>query len=492
MKKHVLAATAILTLLAAGTQLAGAGETQKTTKVPTFSTSGKTISVYTTAKNAEKRLALTDTLTFTPGQQPGETEISIFVDPSHRFQKLLGIGGAITDASAEVFGKLSPAKQGEFLQAYYDKDKGIGYTLARTTIHSSDFSSGSYTYIKEGDKALETFSIDHDREFRIPLIKKAIAAAGGKLTLFASPWSAPAFMKDTKDMLHGGKLLPEYADAWATYYTKFIKAYEKEGIPIWGITIQNEPMAKQIWESMIFTAEEERDFLKNHLGPIMHKEGLKDKNIIVWDHNRDLLNYRANTIFNDPEAAKYAWGIGFHWYETWTGGDPMLNNVAYVNQSYPTKNIMLTEASIEKFSAERYQYWPNGEKYGNSMVNDFNNGSVGWTDWNILLDDQGGPNHVSNFCYSAIHADSKTGELIYSPIYYYIGHFSKFIRPNAQRVSSTSSRSVLLTTSFLNGDNKMATIVMNQSDADVSYNFYVGLDEAKTTIPAHGIQTLVY
>ena len=153
---------------------------------------------------------------------------------------------------------------------------------------------------------------------------------------------------------------------------------------------------------------------------------------------------------------------------------------------------MLTEASIEKFSAERYQYWPNGEKYGNSMVNDFNNGSVGWTDWNILLDDQGGPNHVSNFCYSAIHADSKTGELIYSPIYYYIGHFSKFIRPNAQRVSSTSSRSVLLTTSFLNSDNKMATIVMNQSDADVSYNFYVGLDEAKATIPAHGIQTLVY
>ncbi len=492
MKKHVLAATAILTLLAAGTQLAGAGETQKATKVPAFSTSGKTISVYTTAKNAEKRLALTDTLKFAQGQQPGETEISIFVDPNHRFQKLLGIGGAITDASAEVFGKLSPAKQDELLHAYYDKDKGIGYTLARTTIHSSDFSSSSYTYIKEGDKALATFSIDHDREFRIPLIKKAIAAAGGQLTMFVSPWSAPAFMKDTKDMLHGGKLLPEYADAWAMYCTKFIKAYEKEGIPIWGITIQNEPMAKQIWESMIFTAEEERDFLKNHLGPTMHKEGLKDKKIIVWDHNRDLLNYRANTIFNDPEAAKYAWGIGFHWYETWTGGDPMFNNLADVNQNFPTKNILLTEASIEKFSAERYQYWPNGEKYGNSMVNDFNNGSVGWTDWNILLDEQGGPNHVSNFCYSAIHADSKTGELIYSPIYYYIGHFSKFIRPNAQRVSSTSSRSVLLTTSFLNGDNKMATIVMNQSDADVSYNFYVGLDEAKATIPAHGIQTLVY
>lgn len=492
MKKHVLAATAILTLLTAGTQLASAGENQKTKKVSTFSTNDKTISVYTTAKDAEKRMALTQTLKFSPGQQPPETDIAIFVNPNKRFQKVLGIGGAITDSSAEVFGKLSPAKQEEFLQAYYDKDKGIGYSLARTTIHSSDFSSASYTYIKEGDKDLATFSIDHDREFRIPLIKKAIATAGGKLTLFASPWSAPAFMKSNNHMLKGGKLLPEYNAAWATYFTKFIKAYEKEGMPIWGITLQNEPMAVQTWESMIFTAEEERDFLKNHLGPTMHKAGLKDKKIVVWDHNRDLITNRANTIFDDPEAAKYAWGIGFHWYETWTGGDPLFTNVGQVHQSYPDKHILLTEAAIEKFNPERYQYWPNGEKYGHSMINDFNNGSVGWTDWNILLDDKGGPNHVGNFCYSAIHADSKTGDLIYSPIYSYIGHFSKFIRPDAQRVSSTSSRSVLLTTSFLNTDNKMATVVMNQTDKEVSYRFFVGSDETKVTIPAHAIQTLLY
>ncbi|MES2823264.1 MAG: glycoside hydrolase family 30 protein [Pseudomonadota bacterium] len=492
MKTRLITVTAALALFIAGTQLATAGASQKTLKVKEFSTNGKTLNVYTTAKDAEKRLALTDTLKFSQGQQPPETEIAVFVNPNSRFQKILGIGGAITDSSAEVFASLTPTKQEEFLQAYYGKDNGIGYSLARTTIHSSDFSSGSYTYVTEGDKELTTFSIDHDREFRIPLIKKAIAAAGGKLTLYASPWSAPAFMKTTNHMLQGGKLLPEYNNAWATYFTKFIKAYEKEGMPIWGITVQNEPMAKQTWESMIYTAEEERDFLKNHLGPIMHKEGLKDKKIIVWDHNRDLINNRANTIFDDPEAAKYAWGIGYHWYETWTGGDPMFKNVGDVYQSYPDKHILLTEAAIEKFNPERYQYWPNGEKYGNSMINDFNSGSVGWTDWNILLDDKGGPNHVGNFCYAAIHADSKTGNLIYTPTYYYIGHFSKFIRPNAQRVSSTSSRSALLTTSFLNEDNKMATIVMNQSDKEISYRFYVGLNETKVTIPAHAIQTLVY
>ena len=148
------------------------------------------------------------------------------------------------------------------MKAYYDVNNGIGYTLARTNIQSCDFSSSSYSYVKDGDKDLKTFSIAHDEQYKIPLIKDAIAAAGGKLTLFASPWSPPAFMKDNNDMLHGGKLLPAYYQSWANFYGKFINAYKKEGIPVWGITIQNEPMAKQTWESCIYTAEEERDFLK--------------------------------------------------------------------------------------------------------------------------------------------------------------------------------------------------------------------------------------
>ncbi len=206
-------------------------------------------------------------------------------------------------------------------------------------------------------------------------------------------------MKDNNDMLKGGKLLPEFYDSWALYYTKFIKAYENEEIPIWGLTIQNEPMAVQRWESCIYTAEEERDFLKSHLGPVMEKEGLGDKKIIVWDHNRDLINHRANTIFDDPEASKYAWGIGFHWYETWTGGQPMFINLGNINESYPSKNLIFTEGCNEKFDPKKYQYWPNAERYGRSMINDFNNGTVAWTDWNILLDETGGPNHVNNLCF---------------------------------------------------------------------------------------------
>jgi len=453
-------------------------------------TDTKTLSVYTTAKDTNQRLSLSDTLRLKPAQQAPETEIAIFVNPTKQYQTFLGIGGAITDASAETFAKLNSKKKTEFLTAYYDREKGIGYSLLRTTIHSSDFSSGSYTYIKEGDKELKSFSIAHDKKYRLPLLKAAIKTAGGKITTYASPWSAPAFMKDTNNMLQGGKLLPEYNHAWATYYTKFIKAYEKEGIPIWGITIQNEPMAKQTWESMIFTADEERDFLKNHLGPVMQQEGLGDKKIIVWDHNRDLLVHRANTIMSDPDAAKYVWGIGFHWYETWTGGQPMYKNVAEVAKAYPNINLILTEATVEKFNPDRYQYWPNAERYGDSLINDFNSGAVAWTDWNILLDNTGGPNHVGNFCFAPIHENN--GQLIYTPSYYYLGHFSKFIRPDAKRVSAVASRSILQTTSFLNMDNKLVTIVMNNSDAAVTYRFYIGNEETNVSIPAHAMQTLVY
>lgn len=457
-----------------------------------FSTKNKKVTVYTSADSTKLRLTQTDFLTFVLSKQPLEIEVSVFVEPTKTFQTFLGIGGAITDASAEVFAKLPKDKQKEFMNAYYDKEKGIGYSLLRTTIHSSDFASGSYTYIKEGDKNLKTFNIDHDRQFRIPMIKEAIKTAGGKLTLYASPWSPPAFMKNTNNMLRGGTLLPEYYQSWANYYTKFIKAYEKEGMPIWGITVQNEPMATQTWESCIFSAEAERDFLKNFLGPTMKKEGLADKKIVVWDHNRDLMTHRANVIFSDPEASKYAWGMGFHWYENWSGGSPMFDNVRKVYEEHPSKNLLFTEGCVEKFDAKKYQFWANGERYGTSMINDFNNGTVGWTDWNILLDQNGGPNHVGNFCFAPIHADTNSGELIFTPSYYYIGHFSKFIQVDAKRVGTSVSRSGLLSTSFLNVDGKMVTVVMNQTNKSVTYNLIVASEKTVVVIPAHGIQTLVY
>ncbi|WP_448476728.1 glycoside hydrolase family 30 protein [Pseudoxanthomonas mexicana] len=483
---RLFTAVALGATMAAGLTHADAAPSQERP----MSTSA-TVTIYTTAQDTGQRLSQAGTVTLKGGHALTEVENSVFVDPTRRFQSLLGIGGAITDSTAEVYATLAPEKRAEFMRAYYDREAGIGYSLARTTIHSSDFSSASYTYVKEGDKALTSFSIDHDRRARLPMIKQAIAAAGGELPLFASPWSAPAFMKTTGNMLRGGALLPEYRQAWANYFVRFIQAYEKEGVPIWGITVQNEPMATQTWESMLYTAEEERDFLKDYLGPTMHAAGYADKKIIVWDHNRDMMPYRAQVILGDPEAAKYAWGLGFHWYETWAGFDPMFRNVAAVTEAFPDKPVLLTEAAVEKFDPARYQHWPNAERYGTSMIHDLNNGAVGWTDWNMLLDEKGGPNHVGNYCFAPLHADTRTGELIYTPSYYYIGHFSKFIRPQARRVSTATSRSTLLATSFVNPDGRLATVVMNPTDKAIAYNFYVGQASAVVTIPARAIQTLV-
>jgi glucosylceramidase len=450
------------------------------------------VTVYTTAANTDFRMSATAKLAFKPMGQPLETQLCVFVDPTKKAQAVLGIGGALTDASAEVFAKLPPAKQRELLDAYFTRDKGIGYTLGRTTIHSCDFSSASYTYVDEGDAALKSFSVAHDRQYRIPFTKQALATAGGQLTIFASPWSPPAFMKTNGEMLHGGKLKPEMRQAWANYYAKFIKAYDREGIHVWGTTVQNEPMATQTWESCIYTAEEERDFIKGFLGPTLAREGLSDRKIIGWDHNRDLIYQRVSTIMADPDAAKFVWGFGFHWYEPWSGGTMMFDNVRLVHETYPDKKLLFTEGAAERFSAEEIRNWRLGEHYGLSMINDFNDGAVGWTDWNVLLDEQGGPNHVGNFCFAPVHADTRTGELIYTNAYHYIGHFSKFVRPNARRIAASPSRSALLSTAFVNPDGKVAVVVMNPTDKQATYFLWVAGNAAEVTSLPHSIQTLVF
>ena len=447
--------------------------------------------VYTTAHHSKLKLSESSGLRFEDWYQPLEYEASILVDPTREFLEYMGIGAALTDAAAETFYKLSPENQEKLLVAYFDKNDGIGYNLARTIIHSCDFSSNSYTYIDEGDSELKSFSIDKDKRFRIPFTKKAIEAAGGELRMYASPWSPPAFMKTNNNMLKGGKLRPEYRQSWANYYAKFIHAYQGEGIPIWGLTIQNEPMATQRWESCIYSAEEERDFLKNFLGPTLEKSGLGDKKIIVWDHNRDLIYQRASTILNDAEARKYVWGVGFHWYEDWKDGKPMFQNVQRVKESFPEVNMIFTEGTNEKFSFEEINTPRLAERYGKSMINDFNNGVVAWTDWNILLDETGGPNHVGNLCFAPVIGDTRTDELIFTDSYYYIGHFSKFLNEGAKRLATVSSSNDVIATAFKNPNEDLVIIVMNSSEDKKKFSITLGDATAKTKIPAHAMQTII-
>jgi len=487
MKRYVI----IITAAVLGACQQPAGTPQQPENQTALNLNGRKVTVYTTADNTGYRITATGTLSFEDLPQPLETQPCIFVDPQTTFQQFEGIGGALTDAAAETFARLPKPAQDSLLAAYYDTAKGIGYTLGRTNIHSCDFSSDSYTYIKEGDSTLSTFSLAHDEQFKIPLIKRAITAAGGKLPLLVSPWSPPAFMKDNNSMLGGGKLLPAHRQNWANYVVKFIKAFEEKGIPVWGLTVQNEPMAKQKWESCIFTAEEERDYIKNFLGPTLQKNGLESKKLIAWDHNRDLIFQRATTILEDKEAAKYVWGIGFHWYETWTGGDMQFDNLRLVNQAFPDKHLVFTEGCKEKFSMDSVNNWSLGERYGHSMINDFNNGTVAWIDWNLLLDEHGGPNHVGNFCFAPVHADTQNGKLIYTNAYWYIGHFSKFIRPGAKRIGAAASRWLLQTTAFQNTDGSIAVVVMNTSAQKIPFQLWIKGKAAGTESLPHSIMTLV-
>lgn len=463
----------------------------KTAKQSSIIASPVKAKVFETAKDTNLRLSRAPDILFEKFGQPLETQVCVFADPTKTFQTMIGIGGALTDASAEVFSRLPAATQKEFLTAYYDTQKGIGYNFARTNIASCDFSSDTYGYISENDSLLTSFNIAHDEKFRIPFIKQAIAAAGGKLPLFVSPWSPPAWMKDNHDVLNGGKLLPQFNQAWASHYVKFIKAYEASGIPVWGLSVQNEPMAKQKWESCIFTAEEERDFVKNYLGPTLVKSGMSEKKLIAWDHNRDLIYQRASILLGDAEAAKYIWGIGFHWYETWTGSGMQFENLRRVKEAFPDKNLVFTEGCVEKFSLDRVNDWSLGEKYGYSMVNDFNCGTVAWTDWNIILDETGGPNHVGNFCFAPVHADSQSGKLIYTNSYYYIGQFSKFIQPGAKRISCSTNRDKLQSTAFINPDGKLVVVVLNLSDEKLPFRLSIADKAAPVTSLPHSIITII-
>jgi len=445
--------------------------------------------ILTNAKNNEK-FADKGVVNFTSFPQPKETDACIFVDPDFKFQKLMGIGGAITDAAAETLYKLPKAKQQEILDAYYGKN-GLGYTLVRTNMNSCDFSSDSYNYVKDNDTSLKSFSVAHDEKFKIPMIKEAQKRIGKDFTFYFSPWSPPAWMKSNKNMLKGGRLENQYYQTWADYYIKFIQEYEKRGINVWGLTIQNEPMATQTWESCIYTAEEEGEFLKNNLGPTLWKNGYKDKKVMIWDHNRDLIYQRATTTLQDPETAKYAHGIGYHWYETWNNKTQLFNNLGETQKAFPNMFLAFTEGCKEQFRFDGIYDFSLGELYGRNMLNDFNEGTALWTDWNVLLDETGGPNHVGNFCFAPIIADTKTGEVHYTYEYYYIGQVSKFIKPNAQRIGNSSNRASLISTSFMNENGELVTVVMNEADKDTEAYLWIEGQAARISAPAHSIQTII-
>lgn len=441
------------------------------------------VKIVQTAKDTENKLKEVSNIQLT--QNDNNIQNIIEIADQEKYQKFNGFGGAFTESSADTFYKMGEENRKRILNAYFDNAKGNNYKICRTHINSCDFSLENYSYDDtDGDVELKDFSIERDKRQLIPLIKEAMRVSKGELKLFASPWSPPAWMKSNKEMNNGGKILPEFKKAWARYYAKYIKAYAKEGIKIDAITVQNEPEAKQVWDSCLYTAEEERDFVRDYLGPTLIEEGLADVKIIIWDHNKDHIYERAKTILSDKKCEKYVWGIGFHWYS----GD-QFENLDKTHADFPDKKLVFTEGCQE--GGVHLGSWQVGERYAHDIIGDLNNWTVSWTDWNMILNEKGGPNHVGNLCDAPIIADTVNDKLYFQNSYYYIGHFSRFIESGAVRIGCKVNAEGLEAVAFKNPDGKITVVVLNRTDRNIDFKLKIAGNFAKISCLKHSIMTLI-
>jgi glucosylceramidase len=418
------------------------------------------------------------------GSVDGQDLPLIQVQTGSSFQTIEGFGGAFTESAALNWLGLGPARREEVLRAYFDRKDGHGYSLCRVPMGSCDFALGNYAHAETPeDFDLASFSIARDRQALIPFIQAAQQVAGEPIKLLASPWSPPAWMKTNAQMNQGGRLKPECRRAWARCYVRFIEAYATEGIPIWGVSVQNEPMAAQRWDSCLYTAEEERDFVRDYLGPELEAAGLGHVEIIIWDHNRDLMVERARVVYADREAARFVWGTGFHWY-----GDDHFDHVQQVHDAWPEKHLLFTEGCQE--GGPHAGSWDLGERYAHAMINDLNRWTEGWIDWNLVLDDRGGPNHVGNYCSAPILIDASREALLRQSSYYYIGHFTRFVKVGARRTQCTASVEELEATAFVHPDGSVAVVVLNRSELSKPFRLTIDDDQAATTrLPPRSIAT---
>lgn len=401
--------------------------------------------------------------------------------PNITYQEVIGFGGAFTEASGYAYSKLDLKKQEEFINDYFSAD-GLNYSMGRLPIGSSDFSLNSYSYSTKED--LSDFSIEGDKKYIIPLLKSAMQKK--QLKLLSSPWSPPKFMKSNKMLILGGKLLNKYKQTWANYLVKYIQAYESENINIDYITVQNEPNATQIWESCLYSAEEEANFATNYLYYNFIKNNINTK-ILIWDHNKEKLFQRAIDELNSDESKQAISGIAFHWYS----GDHF-ENIQLVHDAFPDKLLFHTEGctGYSKFNPD--EEVQNGELYAHDILGDLNSGINAFLDWNLLLDNNGGPNHKKNYCNSPIMLNKDNSDYIKNLTYYYIGHFSKFIKPNAKRIAFSRYTGKIELTAFKNVDNSIAIVLLNRTDNNYEYNLCINDMVIHDNLDSHAIVTLMF
>ena len=406
--------------------------------------------------------------------------------PEVRYQEVLGMGGALTEAAAYTYSRMSDEKKKELIGLYFG-EKGNRYNFCRTHVQSCDFALGNYAYVEDQDDSeLKTFSIERDKQYIIPFIHEA-QKKEKDLCFLASPWSPPAFMKTNGDMNHGGKLKKEYYGMWAKMVARYISEYEKEGIKISRLTVQNEPNATQTWDSCLFTGSEEQEYVCNYLRAALDQEGHNDVKINVWDHNKERVLDRALESLSTEEAEKKIDGIAFHWYT----GDHF-EALAEVRNRFPEKELIFTEGCVEYSRFASDNQVAHAEMYAHDILGNFNAGMNAYLDWNIYLDELGGPNHVKNYCDAPVMCDTKNDTIDVKLSYYYIGHFSRFIKRGAKRMLVSRFTSKVEACGFVNPDGEKIMILLNCTDDTQAFTFCESGMKCDMEIPAHSIQTLCW
>lgn len=405
--------------------------------------------------------------------------------PDVTFQKIRGFGGAFTESAAHNYAGMSDARKKEMIQAYFGQD-GLRYRLGRIHMNSCDFALGNYAYVEEGDEALETFSIAHDEEEILPLIKDAQKACGEELAFMAAPWSPPAFMKTNGEMNHGGKLKREYYAAWAAYFVKFVEAYREAGISIRFLTVQNEPMAVQTWDSCIYTSQEEALFVREYLGPALAQAGLSDIGIYVWDHNKEEAYRRFQEIMTDERTGKYVSGAAVHWYT----GDHF-EAAELIRKQYPDKEVFFTEGCVEYSRFADSGEVEKAEMYAHDIMGNLNAGISASFDWNLFLDAEGGPNHVGNFCNAPVMCDTTTDEVEYKPMFYAIGQFSRYIRPGAVRIGCSAFSPEVEVTAAQNPDGSVAVVILYTGKGRKMIHLRVEGKITRVVVPENSVSTVI-
>jgi glucosylceramidase len=482
-----------------------------------------TITLFTSCNKTEDTLAFEVYETSESGNKLTKLDNFVISDkqeiitlkPTDTLQTISGFGGAFTESSAYLLNKLSKKNRDTILKAYFARE-GANYSLTRTHMNSCDFSLTNYSYSPvEGDKNLEHFTIEEDRDDLIPMIKDALAISEDGFDIFASPWTAAPWMKDNNHWV-GGKLLPEYYDTWALFFSKYIEAYKKEGIEIWGFTVENEPHGNgNNWESMHYSPKEMTDFVEQHLGPKLEADGYGDKIILGYDQNRAGLGEWVDEMFRDEASSKYFDGTAIHWYESTYDYFP--DALQYAHKKAPNKYLIETEGCIDsqvpvwkddawywKKEATDWGYdWAAPEdkhlhpkyapvnRYARDIIGCLNNWVDGWVDWNMVLDRQGGPNWFENWCIAPVIVDPDQDEVYFTPLYYTMAHFSKYIRPNAKVFALDNSDKDLMVTAAKNPDGSIAIVLFNEGYIDKSFKIVLNNQSIDASISKQAIQTIV-